>query len=71
MSGRHVNHVVGRVVEIGNVAALDGKPGIVIECEKKGLRALTDNFAGAAVTVMRVHQRVEKPHIGEEVKRER
>ena len=43
--------VVGRVVEIGNVDSLDGKPGVVIETTMEQLRAHVRNLAFCEVEI--------------------
>ena len=46
-----VNSLVGRVVEIGDLPALDGNPGMVIECTREQLMAHGRNLAFENVNV--------------------
>jgi len=43
--------ILGRVVEAGNVACLDGKPGLVIETTEARLRGFGRNVIGCEVEV--------------------
>ena len=45
--------IVGRVIEIGDLAALGGQPGILIACEREDLKNLPDSLFGARVRVGR------------------
>ena len=46
-----VDSIVGRVVEIGDIDALDGNPGMVIECTREQLKAHGRNLAFENVNV--------------------
>lgn len=45
--------IIGRVVEIGNIEALGGRPGIVIETDLESIRDYPDNLFGARVNIAR------------------